>query len=279
MTIDPYRPLANRAPPPELETRAMTTAKAAPKAAAKPASRTKTTAAKAAARPKGRSKAEQRAESLEQMLDAAEELFSKHGLYGVTLKDVAQKVGVHTSLMHYYFEDKQDLFLQVVRRKAPITIGRRVEAMTRYAEETGDHPTVEGALRAFLDTDLDLYIEGGEGWRNYGALGGQLNNTPAWGAAVMWENFDPVVLQLIDLLKKAMPDAAEEDIFWGYHFVTGALTLSLARTGRIDHLSGGLCQSDDFEAIKARMAKFMAGGFMAICESRAAERKAGTPHG
>ncbi len=277
MTIDPYRPPANRAPPPEFETRAMTTAKAAPKAAAKPATKAKT--AKAPARPKGRSKAEQRAESLEQMLDAAEELFSKHGLYGVTLKDVAQKVGVHTSLMHYYFEDKQDLFLQVVRRKAPITIGRRVEAMTRYAEETGDHPTVEGALRAFLDTDLDLYIEGGEGWRNYGALGGQLNNTPAWGAAVMWENFDPVVLQLIDLLKKAMPDAAEEDIFWGYHFVTGALTLSLARTGRIDHLSGGLCQSDDFEAIKARMAKFMAGGFMAICESRAAERKAGTPNG
>lgn len=231
------------------------------------------TKAPAAAKPKGRSKAEQRAESLEQMLDAAEELFSKHGMYGVTLKDVAQKIGVHTSLMHYYFRDKQDLFEQVVKRRAPITIGRRVEAMKRYAEETGDHPTVEGALRAFLDTDLNLYIEGGEGWRNYGALGGQLNNTPIWGAELMWANFDPVVLQLIDLLKKAMPDAAEEDIFWGYHFVTGALTLSLARTGRIDHLSGGLCQSEDFEAIKARMAKFMAGGFMAICQQRAAERK------
>ena len=227
----------------------------------------------AASKPARRSKAEQRAASLEQMLDAAEELFSKHGMYGVTLKDVAQKVGVHTSLMHYYFKDKQDLFHQVVRRRAPITIGRRVEAMTRYAEEVGDHPTVEGSLRAFLDTDLNLYIEGGEGWRNYGALGGQLNNTPVWGAAVMWENFDPVVLQLIDLLKKALPDAAEEDIFWGYHFVTGALTLSLARTGRIDHLSGGLCKSEDFEAIRARMASFMAGGFMAICKQRADDRK------
>lgn len=72
-----------------------------------------------------------------------------------------------------------------------------------------------------------------------------------------------------------MPDAADEDIFWGYHFVTGALTLSLARTGRIDHLSGGLCQSEDFEAIKARMARFMAGGFIAICEQREADRKAG----
>ena len=34
-------------------------------------------------------KAEQRAETLEQICDAAEELFSKHGLHGVTLKDVA----------------------------------------------------------------------------------------------------------------------------------------------------------------------------------------------
>ncbi len=237
----------------------------------KPASRRRAATKSSAPR---RTKAEQRAESLEQMLDAAEDLFSKHGMYGVTLKDVAQKIGVHTSLMHYYFKDKQDLFQQVVRRRAPITIGRRVEAMNRYAEEAGDHPTVEGALRAFLDTDLDLYIEGGEGWRNYGALGGQLNNTPAWGAEMMWKHFDPVVLQLIDLLKKAMPDAEEEDIFWGYHFVTGALTLSLARTGRIDHLSGGLCQSDDFEAIKARMAKFMAGGFRAICDERAMERQA-----
>ena len=73
MTIDPYRPLANRAPPPELETRAMTTAKAAPKAAKPAAAKAKTTAAKTAARPKGRSKAEQRAESLEQMLDASNE--------------------------------------------------------------------------------------------------------------------------------------------------------------------------------------------------------------
>jgi len=50
----------------------------------------------------------------------------------------------------------------------------------------------------------------------------------------MDEHFDPVVLRLIDLLKKALPDCAEEDIFWGYHFVTGALMNTLARTGRID---------------------------------------------
>ena len=52
-------------------------------------------------------KAEQRAETMEQILDAAEELFSKHGLYGVTLKDVAKRVGVHHTLLNYYFTDKK----------------------------------------------------------------------------------------------------------------------------------------------------------------------------
>jgi len=81
----------------------------------------------------------------------------------------------------------------------------------------------------------------------------------------MDEQFDPVVLRLIELLKKALPGCAEEDIFWGYHFVTGALMLTLARTGRIDKLSGGRCKSDDFEAVKSRMASFMAAGFVALC--------------
>jgi AcrR family transcriptional regulator len=210
-----------------------------------------------------RSKAEQRAESLEQILDAAENLFSKHGLHGVTLRDVAQRVGVHTTLLHYYFDDKRSLFETVFARRAGITSGRRMEALDRYAAEAGEKPTVEGALHAFLDTDLDLYFEGGEGWMNYGAFGARVSNTPE-GAELMDVHFDPVVLKLVGILKKALPETPEEDIFWGYHFVTGALMNTLARTGRIDRLSGGLCKSDDFPAVKARMARFMAAGFQAI---------------
>ena len=31
-------------------------------------------------------------------------------------------------------------------------------------------------------------------------------------------------------------------------------------------LSGGICKSEDFEAVKERMATFMASGFHAICQ-------------
>ena len=232
-----------------------------------PRKRAKTTKRPASPRQR-QTKAEQRAGMIEQILDVAEDLFSKHGLYGVTLKDVAKRVGVHHTLMNYYFKDKKKLFDEVFGRRAVITTTRRMRALDEYEAATKGKPTVEGALRAFLDTDLDLYIDGGEQWKNYGALGAQVANTPEWGAKLMDKHFDPVVLRLIGLLKRALPHCSEEDIFWGYHFVTGALLLTLARTGRIDKLSGGLCQSEDFGAVKKRMAKFMAGGFLAVCGSK-----------
>lgn len=210
-----------------------------------------------------RSKAEQRAESIEQILDAAEYLFSKKGFYGVTLRDVAKRVDIHTTLVHYYFKNKQHLFEEVFSRRAGVTSGRRMEAMKQYEAEAGDNPTVEGALHAFLDTDLDLYFDGGENWMNYGAFCARVSTTPE-GAKLMDVHFDPVVLKLVSILKRVLPDYSDEDIFWGYHFVTGALMNSLARSGRIDRLSDGVCRSNDFPAIKARIAKFMAAGFLAL---------------
>ena len=70
-------------------------------------------------------KAEQRAETMEQILDEAEYLFSKHGFHGVTLKDVASRVGVHHTLLNYYFEDKEKLFNEVFSRRAAVTSAKR----------------------------------------------------------------------------------------------------------------------------------------------------------
>lgn len=219
-----------------------------------------------------RRKAEQRAEKMEQILDAAEELFSRHGLHGVTLKDVAQRVGVHHTLMNYYFDDKKTLFDAVLARRAVVTNTQRMRALDDYDDASGGRPTVEGALRAFLDTDLDLYIQGGESWKNYAAVVAQVAAAPDWGADLMEQHFDPVVLRLVEILRRALPDCSEADIFWSYQFVTGALMLTLARTGRIDKLSRGACHSDDFAAVKDRMATFMAAGFLSVCGREAREK-------
>ena len=217
-------------------------------------------------------KARVREASIARIVDAAEQLFAEFGYHGVTLKDVAARVGISSTLIHYHFKGKESIFEAVWARRAPLSARNRLEAMRRYAEEAGDNVTVEGALRAWIDTDLNLQLEDPEQWAAFGKIAAQSNSAAGWGAEKMTKYFNPVVLALIDLLKKAMPDCDEETIFWGYHFVSGAMTHNMARTGRLDDLSRGLCSSSDFASLKQHMAPFMAAGFHAICQAAAKKK-------
>lgn len=215
-----------------------------------------------------RTRAEQRAASVKLILDTAEELFSQHGYFGVTIKDVADKMGIHAALIHYYYDGKKALFDAVFERRVDYAVTVRTAGLDAYEAEVGNHPTIEGALRAYYDGAFDVYINGDEGWRSFGRIFAQVNNAPGYGAEKMDTYFDPLVLRLIGLLKKALPDAKLEDLFWSFQFTSGAYTLILSRTGRIDRLSGGLCASDDFEAVRERFVTFMAGGLEALYKHR-----------
>jgi AcrR family transcriptional regulator len=213
-----------------------------------------------------RTKAERRAATVEQILDSAEDLFAKFGFFGVAISDVAEKIGSHPALVHYYFKSKQELFDKVFERRVGEAVRSRTEALDQYEAAFGDNPTVEGALKAYYVGAFEAYISGGEDWRNFGRIFAQVNNAPGYGAEKMDFFFDPLVLRLINLLSKALPSASRENLFWGFHFTSGAYSLTLSRTGRIDRLSDGLCSSDDFDAIKWRFAKFMAAGIRALCD-------------
>ncbi|MDZ4870607.1 MAG: TetR/AcrR family transcriptional regulator [Alphaproteobacteria bacterium] len=211
-----------------------------------------------------RTRAEQRAASVKLILDTSEELFSQFGYFGVTIKDVADRIGIHPALIHYYFEGKKALFDAVFERRVEYAVTARTAGLDAYEAKVGNHPTVEGALRCYYDGAFDVYISGDEGWRNFGRIFAQVNNAPGYGAEKMDTYFDPLVLRLIGLLQKALPDAAPEDLFWSFQFTSGAYSLILSRTGRIDRLSDNLCASDDFEAVRDRFVTFMAGGFDAL---------------
>lgn len=219
-----------------------------------------------------RTRAEQRAASVKLILDTSEDLFSQLGYFGVTIKDVADKMGIHPALIHYYFDGKKALFDAVFERRVEYAITARTAGLDAYEAEVGDSPTIEGALRAYYDGAFDVYINGDEGWRNFGRIFAQVNNAPGYGAEKMDTYFDPLVLRLIGLLHKALPDAEPEDLFWSFQFTSGAYSLILSRTGRIDRLSGDLCKSDDFNAVRERFVTFMAGGFEALYNRRKATK-------
>ncbi len=205
------------------------------------------------------------ADTRDLILDAAEDLFSKHGFYGVTIREVAREAGVDTALVHYYFGAKRALFDAVFLRRAEFLNSERVNAINSYATEMGEAMTLEGLFEAFLRPPFRWSMTGGPGWKNYSALVAQTNANPAFGGETMARYYDPAIRRLIELIKRVLPDAREVDLYWAYHNLSGALTLTLGETGRLDRLSGGLCRSGDLETAGDYMVRFAAAGFRAVC--------------
>jgi AcrR family transcriptional regulator len=205
------------------------------------------------------------ADTRDLILDAAEQLFSKHGFYGVTIREVAREAGVDTALVHYYFGAKRALFDAVFLRRAEVWNNERVDAINRYAGEMGDAMTLEGLFEAFLRPPFQWSMKGGPGWKHYSALVAQTNANPTFGGETMARYYDPAIRRLIELIKRVLPDAREVDLYWAYHNLSGALTLTLGETGRLDRLSGGLCRSGDLETAGDYMVRFAAAGFRAVC--------------
>src|SRR5918992_1421280 len=114
----------------------------------------------------------------ERILDAAEDHFSRHGFWGVTIREVAQEARVDTALLHYYFDTKRGLFDAVFARRAQIINQERIDSIGAYERAAGSSITVEGVINAFLQPILERAAQGDQRWHNYFALIAQVNNTP-----------------------------------------------------------------------------------------------------
>ena len=78
----------------------------------------------------------------EDILAAAAELFNQKGVKGATLADVAEKVGLLTNSVTYYFRKKEDL--------AAACFLDAIEALRAVAEEAANRGGPEARLSAFL---------------------------------------------------------------------------------------------------------------------------------
>jgi AcrR family transcriptional regulator len=203
----------------------------------------------------------------DRILDAAEELFAQRGYEGVSVRRIMSQADADVSLAYYHFKSKRDLFDQVMLRKVETLNRMRLEALEAVERRHGDDaPTVEEIIEAFTHPLLDLLANEHDEWKHYFQLIAQINSSSEWGGELMTRYFDPLVSRFIDALRKALPDCSDADLYWSYHFLSGALTLTFAETGRIDNLSGGVCRSSDMHSINERMPRFLAAGFRALAE-------------
>ena len=203
----------------------------------------------------------------ERILDSAEELFAKHGIYGVTMREIAELANVDTALLHYYFDSKRGVFDAVFARRADILNSERMREMDRYEAENAGHYELEAIIASYLRPMFMLNRQGGQGWRNFCAFVGNLSTAPEL-AEIYAAKFDPVLKRLMAMLREAMPEATEIDLYWCYHMFSGSIMVVNMANGSIERLSDGLCHAEDFDEIEPRLVRYSAEGFRSVCLAR-----------
>jgi AcrR family transcriptional regulator len=231
----------------------------------------------AAARRRPAERSTRSAATRERILDAAELLFAEKGFHAVSVRDITRAAGVDVALVNYHFGGKQLLFESVFMRRAEILNIERLRKLEIVIDRAHPRaPSVESIIDAFTHPLLDRSSRGSPGWKAWFAIIAQVNNSKDLGGLIMTRYFDPVVQAFIRALQQAMPGCDKRDMYWSYHFLSGALTLTFAETGRIDNLSQGVCRSSDLESVHERLVPFISAGFRAVCSPRRGRTVRGT---
>ncbi|MEX6723367.1 TetR/AcrR family transcriptional regulator [Parapedomonas caeni] len=200
----------------------------------------------------------------ERILDAAEALFSLRGYHGVGLREITGHAGVELGLVNYHFGAKEELFRQVVGRRAESHCDALMGSLAEATRAAGDRPPgVEAIIAAFCHPIFERTQFGGQGWKNYIRLLGQVADSPERGPYMQPfnERYDPVVTAYIAALQRALPAASPENLYSSFYFLQGSIVYLVAETGAIDALSAGMVRSGDFRALEARLVPFFAAGF------------------
>ena len=190
------------------------------------------------------------------ILDAAEKHFSMSGYEGTPMRKIATEAGVTQALLHYHFDTKERLFEAMFAR-----LTGEGSALGMGAGRPSPATIVEAFFRPILAIGRDE-ARGGLYFSRIMAM--TANSTDPRSCALIHTYFDAMAREFIAALASALPDLDQADAHWGYQFMVGAGIMSMTRTGRIDALSGGVCNSHDVEAILERIVPFVVAGLTGL---------------
>lgn len=209
--------------------------------------------------------------SPDRILNAAEALFSRRGFFGASLRDIAREAGVQMSLVNYHFGLKEDLFRQVVRRRADEHAAAIAASLDTLLAERHSRPIqVDDVIRALLEPILDRYMNGGDGWRNYIQLLSRTSqqHQDANFVAPFVEIYQPIMDRYTAEFLRLFSEAEALDVFWSIIFLEAALGNLLLQSTLAERVSMGACSAADLGPVLEKMVRFFSAGFTELSKAR-----------
>ena len=198
------------------------------------------------------------------ILDAAEVLFAEYGYDATSLRDLTQEAGVNLAAVNYHFGGKEQLATAVLaRRIGPINAERH-----RRLDALPPRPAVADVVRAFVEPAFPTATGCPTGHvapgRDFCRLMGRLMlDQPAFLRTFLAGQFRELGSRFEATLRRALPHGDRATTWWRLHFMAGAMAHTLHSGDGLAHLTGGLCDATDVDAVVEHLVAFTSAGLTA----------------
>lgn len=200
------------------------------------------------------------------ILDSAEAAFAELGYGGASIRAIARVANVNQAMVHYYYQNKDQLFAAVIERRAGEINARRDVALERLFEDS--LPTLEVLIEALLRPTIEIGHDDARGGAAYARLIASFNNAAdERSRRVTADNYDPIARRSIDAIQRVLPDLDHAAAVRGYLFSISVALSVMAKTGRASRLSDGLLDDFDTEETVASAVAFACAGIRALVKT------------
>jgi len=203
------------------------------------------------------------------ILDVAEKIFAEQGLEGASIREITRAAGVRLAAVNYHFESKENLYLEVIKRRSKELINDRGEALDAVMSSGLEG---EGRLRAIVEAFIDpvfrYWYQRDEGWRNYCRLTARASLVGVWRPTSTIDFFNATTQRFIEAIRSTFPGTDDYTAHMCMIFMLSNLLFVMTNNKRLDSLSDGAYRSDDLIRMKPLITNYIVSGVMGIVASK-----------
>lgn len=197
------------------------------------------------------------------LLEAANH-FAEHGFQASSLREICRDAGVNSSLLHYYFESKNELFLEVVSSFRERLSVERNEALLKVSPKLKGRQRVRAIVHAYIAPHIRLCAEPEA--ENYVRIAGRGTSQRVYPPEVRVPQPIKVLRnQFVLALLDALPHASEETVTAAFSFTADLMLIAPVDTV-YETLTGRRAWPEDPEALIDRLVEFCTAGILALCK-------------
>lgn len=202
-----------------------------------------------------------KSDTLEILLNAAEELFAKHGFDGTSLRSITSLAGVNLAAAHYHLGDKETLYTKVfTRRLQPINEFRLTRLALAEQEADGSLVGMEQIIEIMARPLFELAADTEHGGQYFARILGRCLVEPLpFMDDIIAAELQPVMVRFGQALRRHALHLTPEEYLWRFSFVLGAMHHTLATLHCMKARTRGLCRDHDQAAALQRFIQWAAG--------------------